>query len=156
MDKKEFKGHTYEEIKRYLESLAERMTERFGYHPWMNYIEEIAKREANKTQRQIENKLTEGDKEMKKEEKTKLMEVKKVAKIAAKEIEKEKVANDKASFKRQPGLTRQRNPEAKAKAYKLWQAKKTAEEIITAMPEVKPQTIPAWISGWKKGLNLSK
>lgn len=154
-----YKGHSYEQIKKYLECLAEKMTEQFGYHPWMDHIEEIAKREAWKTQAQIEqlNKETkEGDKEMKKEEKAKLTELKKAAKVAAKEVQKEKAEKKETGFKRQPGHTRQRNPEAKANAYKLWKTGKTVEEIAAALPEVKPQTIPAWISGWKKGLNLPK
>jgi len=151
-----FKGHSYEEIKVYLENLAERMTERFGYKPWMNHIEEIARREAGKTQKQIENQKDEGDKEMKKEEKELLKKVKAEAKVESAKIQKEEKEKRAGGFTRQPGHTRQRNPELKNKVYKLWKAKKTVEEIITEVPEVKPQTVPAWISGWKKGLNLPK
>lgn len=151
-----FKGHDYKEIKTYLESLAERMTERFGYHPWMDRIEEVAKREAGKTQKQIEQTNKEGESEMKKEEKVKLMEVKKAAKVEVVKIQKEEKEKKAGGFTRQPGHTRQRNPELKNKVYKLWKAEKSVEEIVAAIPEVKPQTVPAWIYAWQKGLNLPK
>ena len=146
-----YKGHTYEQIKKYLESLADKMIKQFGYHPWMDDIEESARKQAGKTQAQIENLKKEEDKKMEKEEKAKLTELKKAAKVTAEKTQKEKTEKQSTGFKRRPGLTRQRNPRAKAQAYKLWQAGKTPKEIIAAMPEVKPQTIPAWISRWKKG-----
>jgi len=142
MNKKDFKGHSYEQIKKYLESLMERMTERFGYHPWMNHIEEIAKREANKTQKQVEQQTTEGDKEMKKEEKEKLAAIKAEAKVKVETMPKPKSNGNGKSGKVESDMVQRLRT--------LWESGKKGRDVVKENPDIPPKAVNNYFYKFKK------